>query len=910
MALPKLQQIIVSPRVVKPRDYTLAGNTINALNERHDAALTQRSAIANDLAKNYILHESEDEFKTNFTNEMLGRIDEKIDANSEYAGNALSETIKVAGEYAIDPRLTGRVRANNDYKAYMDKLEQLKLNNVITDLTYNRLKAENPYSYVDIYEGEDEQSARKNRELEAQGIVTEHGARVIGGTKWEPNSNPVKHYAASDILDEAVTKFVSPIKTNGQSFIFIDENGKETTDRSKSYDGTAYIKTSSGRQAVTEQMINDAVNALVEANPEYSSSLHQDYLDERFDFEKHPENYSNNSDLLNETGVPRSEKDYINHIFGALGKNKAYDYRVLDTSFGDGKKNWIAAHGNLNSKTGIDLNEVTRQMVGMASNNSDFQVDLSDLPAKTKASMDICTDYIKSKIVETLYGKGKDEKSIDYNHLNNVFNGLLDENSRNYYDEYKQIVEKHPELLDYIDEYNDQKSLYDSMISEGNKDSEAIKFISEVNTGSSIYSDSSWSKKFSNILKANNIDETSSIMFTFDDNDNGAYKIVSDALVNIPGIRKGTKNGKRYIEFKANNANNIMVASRAYTQAADLPYYFIPNIEASINGKKVEPYYETGPYGNLDAAIDGKLFRDINALYKSASDKSSYALNHYSKGPATISNVNYPGRTVTQGDIDIQRMNNIIDTQEEARLLKLSEDELYNKLYGDFMIDHEVYWVDDNGYMKLATNEEKQSIRDRLHNREFKDLAINTSSNPFSVNQLGINVTVPKVSTLSAKDGLTVYDSGFTIYIDGFDANSPAGLRLRNDNNFKARNDYQRRASVNQPKTLRLGNNDSLIVTPDSAIKGSIINNDPNNYITQDETIELFDLYNQYRGFKNRAIAGYDLNQGKVKEIAINSISNLSQQYAALSGNNMTYAANLAIQLLGELGITLNDELQ
>ena len=906
MAIPKLQQLIVNPRVVKLRDYTLAGNTINTLNERHDAALAQRSAIANDLAKNYVLHESEDEFKTNFTNEMLGRIDEKIDANSGYAGNALSETIKVAGEYAIDPRLTGRVRANNDYKAYMDKLEQLKLNNVITSLTYNRLKAENPYSYTDIYEGEDEQSARKNRELEAQGIATEHGAKVIGGTKWEPNTTPVKHYTASDILDEAITKFVSPIKTNGQSFIFIDENGRETTDRSKSYDGTAYIKTSSGRQAVTEQMINDAVNALVEANPEYSASLHQDYLDERFDFEKHPENYNNNSDLLNETGVPRSEKDYISHIFGALGKNKAYDYRVSDTSFGDGKKNWIATHGNLNSKAGIDLNEVTRQMIGMASNNSDFQIDLSDLPAKTKAAMDYSLDNIRNLISQAMKSRGFKELSDEF--LNASIDDILSYGEGAIDSDIPS--EYRSQILDFLDEYNDQKALYDSMIAEGNKDSEAIKFISEVNTGSSIYSDSSWSKKFSNILKANNIDENSSIMFTFDDNDNGAYKIVSDALVNIPGIKKGTKDGKRYIEFKANNANNIMVASRAYTQAADLPYYFIPNIEASINGKKVEPYYETGPYGNLDAAIDGKLFRDINDLYNSASDKSSYALNHYSKGPATISNVNYPGRTVTQGDIDIQRMNNIIDTQEESRLLKLSEDELYNKLYGDFMIDHEVYWVDDNGYMKLATNEEKQSIRDRLHNREFKDLAINTSSNPFSVNQLGINVTVPKVSTLSAKDGLTVYDSGFTIYIDGFDANSPAGLRLRNDSNFKARNDYQRRASVNQPKTIRLGNNNSLIVTPDSAINGSIINNDPNNYITQDETIELFDLYNQYRGFKNRAIAGYDLNQGKVKEIAIKSISNLSQQYAALSGNNMTYAANLAIQLLGELGITLNDELQ
>ena len=909
MALSKLQQLIVNPRIVKPRDYTLAGNTINALNERHDAALAQRSAIANDLAKNYVLHESEDEFKTNFTNEMLGRIDEKIDANSGYAGNALSETIKVAGEYAIDPRLTGRVRANNDYKAYMDKLEQLKLNNVITGLTYNRLKAENPYSYTDIYEGEDEQSAKQNRELEAQGVATEHGAKVIGGTKWEPNTTPVKHYAASDILDEAVTKFISPIKTNGQSFIFIDENGRETTDRSKSYDGTAYIKTSYGRQAVTEQMINDAVNALVEANPEYSASLHQDYLDERFDFEKHPENYSNNSDLLNETGVPRNEKDYINHIFRGLAKNKAYDYRVSDTSFEDGKKNWIAAHGNLNSNAN-NLNEVTRQMIGMASNNSNFQVDLSDLPAKTKASMDVCTDYIKSKILVYVYGEEKDDEYIDWNYINTVFDSLLDENIRNNHEAYQNIVKEYPELLDYIDEYNDQKSLYDSMVSEGNKDSEAIKFISEVNTGSSIYSDSSWSKKFSNILRANNIDETSSIMFTFDDNDNGAYKIVSDALLNIPGIRKGTKNGKRYIEFKANNANTIMVASRAYTQAADLPYYFIPNIKTSINGELLKSTFTSNHYGYIDGTIDGKLFRDINDLYNSASAKSSYALNHYSKGPATISNVNYPGRTVTQGDIDIQRMNNIIDTQEEARLLKLSEDELYNKLYGDFMIDHEVYWVDDNGYMKLATNEEKQSIRDRLHNREFKDLAINTASNPFSVNQLGINVTVPKVSTLSTKDGLTVYDSGFTIYIDGLDANSPAGLRLRNDSNFKARNDYQRRASVNQPKTIRLGNNNSLIVTPNSEIDGSIINNDPNNYITQDETIELFDLYNQYRGFKNRASAGYDLNQGNVKAIAINAISNLSQQYAALSGNNMTYAANLAIQLLGELGITLNDELQ
>lgn len=904
MALPKIQQTIVNPRAVKPRDYTLAGTVINTLNERHNTVLQQRSAIAADIAKNYELDPSEDKFKYDFTNEMLGRIDANVDANSGYAGNALSETIRVAGDYASDPRLLGRLRANNEYKAFQDNLEQQKASGAITALTYNRLKAENPYSYTDIYEGEDEQSARQNRQLEAQGIATEHGAKVIGGTKWEPNTTPVKHYAASDILDEAITKFISPIKTNGQSFVFIDENGKETTDRSKSYDGTAYIKTSSGRQAVTEQMINDAVSALVEANPEYSASLHQDYLDELFDLGKHPENYNNNSDLLNETGVPRSEKDYISHIFGALGKHKAYDYRTSDTSFGDAKKNWIAAHEALNSGSGAGdgLSEVTKQMIGLSSNNASFQVDLSDLPAKTKAVMDYSLDNMRNLVSQALKAGGFQEVSDEL--LNANIDNILSYGEGAFDSSIPR--EYRSQILDFLDEYNDQKALYDSMISEGGKDADAIKFISEVNSGASSYSDGDWSKKISNVLSANKISEDSTITFTFDDNDKGAYKIMSDALMKANGVQKGTRDGKRYIWFKANDANTIMLASRAYKQAADIPYWFTPNIEASIDGEKVPMSYNTNAFGYLDEAIDGKVFRDISDIYDAANAQSSYRLNHSSTGPATIANVNYPGRTVTQGDIDVQRMNGIIDTQEEARLLKLSEDELYNKLYGDFIIDHEVYWVDDKGYMKLATNEEKQKIYDRLHNHKFNELAINTASNPFSVNQLGINVTIPKLSKITTKNGLEVYDPSFTIYVDGLDADTPAGKRLRNDTNFKARNDYQRRASVGQPKTIRLGNN-SLTVTPNSSIEGSVINNDPNNYITQDETIELFDLYNQYRGFKNKVAAGYDLNQGNIKAIVANSVSELSRQYAILSGNNMIYAANLANQLLGELGITLND---
>ena len=201
MSIPQLKQIIVNSRAVKPRDYTLAGNVINTLNERHINTLQQRSAIANDLAKNYVLHESEDEFKTNFTNEMLGRIDEKIDANSGYAGNALSETIKVAGEYAIDPRLLGRVRANNEYQAFVNRINNLD----ISDRQKQYLLAKNPYFYADKYEGETDKDALKNRADEKLANI-QRTDKIVCGTNWSPDIDAVKEQDINGFMAKVLSQ--------------------------------------------------------------------------------------------------------------------------------------------------------------------------------------------------------------------------------------------------------------------------------------------------------------------------------------------------------------------------------------------------------------------------------------------------------------------------------------------------------------------------------------------------------------------------------------------------------------------------------------------------------------------------------------------------------------------------------
>lgn len=278
MALPQLQQTIVNPRVVKPRDYTLAGNVINTLNERHNNVLQQRSAIAVDLAKNYDLHDSEDEFKTNFTNEMLGRIDANVDAYSGYAGNALSETIRVAGDYASDPRLLGRLRANNEYKAFVDRIN----NSGISDRQKQYLLDKNPYFYADKYKGETDEDALKNRaDEELSGV--QRADKVVGGTKWSPGLDAVKEQDINAFMGRVLSQVAKDSGGVSEQVYYktgVDATGnpRYSTDASKSIDGMWYYTTKNlGYEALRADKIADAIDNAFDSNPEYEEWLRRSW---------------------------------------------------------------------------------------------------------------------------------------------------------------------------------------------------------------------------------------------------------------------------------------------------------------------------------------------------------------------------------------------------------------------------------------------------------------------------------------------------------------------------------------------------------------------------------------------------------------------------------------------------------
>lgn len=323
MALPTLQQTIVNPRVVKPRDYTLAGNVINTLNERHTNTLQQRSAIAVDLAKNYDLHDSEDEFKTNFTNEMLGRIDANIDAYSGYAGNALSETIRVAGDYASDPRLLGRLRANNEYKAFIEGLNKAN----ISDRQRQYLIEKNPYYYSDKYKGETDSDAIQNRQIEAEsGIVRQD--KIVGGTKWSPGVNAVTEVDLNAFMNSVIANLGKEYGASGTTPYFLGSDGKYTTDMNKSVDGMFYYtKTGGGYEKLSKEKIEEAVKNAFEANKNAEEWLYRQWELDKWDNQKG--NTEGNLGV-NNMGTPLSYDDYKSKIIKTYAKDHAY-YKPGDT---------------------------------------------------------------------------------------------------------------------------------------------------------------------------------------------------------------------------------------------------------------------------------------------------------------------------------------------------------------------------------------------------------------------------------------------------------------------------------------------------------------------------------------------------------------------------------------------------
>ena len=153
---------------VNPIDLNVLARTYNTLEQGHQQAIQTKSQIDAQLAQ-LDLNEAEDAWRQ----EQLNKVRNALTENMQY-GNAYSSLDDIVGTYGditSSPGMIGRLRAQQDYKAYMDNLDKR------TDLSEdykNYYRTVNKYNYQDI---------------------TDKNGNVIGGSKWTPiDKDSIKHY--------------------------------------------------------------------------------------------------------------------------------------------------------------------------------------------------------------------------------------------------------------------------------------------------------------------------------------------------------------------------------------------------------------------------------------------------------------------------------------------------------------------------------------------------------------------------------------------------------------------------------------------------------------------------------------------------------------------------------------------
>jgi len=133
------------------QDYHLDtfGSAVDKITQQHEKALEQRAAIQSALA-NVKLNAAEDEWKQNYINNIITRIDDAAQFGNY--SHALNIAYQLAGEAASNPELLAKVQENENYENWRKSLDALYLNNKIDKNTRDYFKDKNNYKFSGVYD--------------------------------------------------------------------------------------------------------------------------------------------------------------------------------------------------------------------------------------------------------------------------------------------------------------------------------------------------------------------------------------------------------------------------------------------------------------------------------------------------------------------------------------------------------------------------------------------------------------------------------------------------------------------------------------------------------------------------------------------------------------------------------------
>lgn len=830
---------------VNPIDLNVLARTYNTLEQGHQQAIQTKSQIDAQLAQ-LDLNEAEDAWRQ----EQLNKVRNALTENMQY-GNAYSSLDDIVGTYGditSSPGMIGRLRAQQDYKAYMDNLDKR------TDLSEdykNYYRTVNKYNYQDI---------------------TDKNGNVIGGSKWTPIDKEVSEIPMNQILNQAL-QWAAKEQGGGSQTRWLDVNGKVTDDITKSVTGEIYSHTKGNWQRLSKAKLAEAVKAVIENTPGAKASLEQDYKIAKWKYDQN----GSNPDITDKNGILLTPEQYLAKRIDPFYNAATFYNQDSNTTYGEAWKAQLA----LAKQAGLGSTNQRKQAIdNLTYKGTPVRID-NFMPAQAQSeitsnrqsiagllnkynpdiNIDLATanpNDIRTSIMTNITSPSDRAYALSY------LNDIID--NQEYINSLK--VGKSQDSIDGFDTYNSIISLSDLP---NNKYSDTYsKYVNQ------IFGDSNSIRQY-----FNNDDVYNSFINAL----GGEKKAIS------LGIRFGSDgNGYRYAELPKDYHKSIYSFGKAVKEAEDTRN----PLNAFLNSAKTrffgygdkfvrvdsngEEHHAGLPTGNKEPYIG--LVNYVDSL----KSKNDAVLDG---GKITSSTIGISALTPELAEINFMMNANPEEASKLSAYKKNKEEQAMMAIRsGIDLTQGEAYITSENGVFEPMTSEDRKAYTAYLRSAKENEITPTIVRDP-KTSDVGVQINIAGYYDTEGK----LKREPITLLVGSGAIDSSIIQSWNQDTSWKAAGKVENYYNTNRP--ISLTNNaaftgiDKFKLVPNGG--GFNLINSTNNQtiglVSKENAVDIVDNLSQWEQTVTAVKAGMAVDENAVKAIQQNVATKLAQ----LSGSTDPY---------------------
>lgn len=865
--------------VVNPIDLEKLGQAYDTLEQGHLKAIDTASAVEAELAK-LDLNEAEDEWRQ----QQVNKIRSAVTNNSTYgnAYGALDDVIRENGSIMSNPGMIGRLRAQQDYKKYIDNLEKR------TDIPEDYkayFKEQNTYNYKDI---------------------TDNKGNIIGGSKWNPAVQEVSTVPMSQLLDKAL-QWAAKESGGGSQTRWLDSQGKVTNDITKSVTGEIYSSTTNKWERLSKDKLAAAVAAVIENTPGAKASLDQDYKIAKWKYDK---SGGNNPDITNKDGILLTPEEYLNKRIDPFYKAATYYNQTSSTTYGEAWKAQLAlARQQAVAGSGGASNRAGYSDILITTTNP-IRID-NFVPSTAQA--EISTN--KQNIADLLKASNP---NLDFNldgKTSDDIKQLIKDNIKDPMEQYRALGN-----LEIIDDAQD----YLNGLKEGQEPdtAEAFDAYNAIISMSDLPKDNKYAKQYSKAV--NNIFGSSQAIrqyFTSDDSFDGFIaSIGGENKAKSLGITFGTKNGKKYAELSRDYNRSLYSFAKASREGISqntnifgalwndlkgtVNSYWGNNVvqvgtngdEIPVTGRDVQDNMLVGSAKSQNRIVFGDLIDFVDNRLKSKND------DLLKGGKLQVGQQVVTEPTPNAAELVFQLQTGAIKSSEFTNQYKVAKDQAMKAIRNIDLTQTGALRVGDNNMFELIDSENRKELTAIIRSAKENDLEI-VAVQDFKTGEWSPQITILGTYDNEGKlkrEPITLYAPG------GFD--SAIVESWNNDTTFKAKKDINiygaAGRNINLTNASAFANIDKITMIPTG--EGFNVYDKTNNRslgsVSPQTAVDLRDTYYQWNDIYNLYQTGANVKPEAIQAIAEKTATNLANITGAAGNENIIayYYQQLINNIMGQ----------